>query len=205
MHEDAYSILARAAEVETKVKGSRFLSLAYPLRQEAEALSIRESLAEQYRDASHHCWALKLGEPGTALLRHSDAGEPAGSAGAPIARAIQAANLSDLLVVVIRWFGGTKLGVGGLIRAYGEAAALALLDAERGEYLDYRRLGCRLPFEMEGDLRSLLERSEGHLLKIEYHEEGVDLEIEIPKSAVDPIKENVRNLSRGRHELKDLD
>lgn len=205
MHPDAYAILAAPHSADIKIKGSRFLALAFPVGGEEEAESIRSRLEDEHKGASHYCWALRLGSPEQLLERNSDDGEPAGSAGAPMARALHSSGLSDLLVVVIRWFGGTKLGVGGLIRAYGEAAALSLADAERGERMQNRGLTGILPFEFEGDLRALLARYEGRIRKLNYREEGFQIDLELPASLAETLKENVRDLSRGRHELLDLE
>jgi uncharacterized YigZ family protein len=203
MHPDAYAILAAPSSAEIKIKGSRFLALAFPVHSEEEATAIRSRLENEYKGASHYCWSLRLGSPEQIIERNSDAGEPAGSAGAPMARALKSSELSDLLVVVIRWFGGTKLGVGGLIRAYGEAAALSLTNAERGERMQTRRLTGTLPFEFEGDLRALLARYEGRIQKLDYHEDGFHIDLRLPASLADTLKENVRDLSRGRHALAD--
>jgi len=200
---DIYRVLRGETRAETKVKGSRFLALAFPLEDERHATRIREDLAEEYRDASHLCWALRLGPPEEALERHSDAGEPAGSAGAPISRAVLASGLSDLMVVVLRWFGGTKLGVGGLIRAYGEAASLSLEDAPSARRRLSRVLTGSLPFELETDLRALLARLGGRIIEIEYEENGLRLRLEVPRDSVVECKKNVRDLSRGRCELRD--
>ncbi len=205
MHPDAYAILAAPSSAETRIKGSRFLALAFPVGGEEEALAIRRRLEDEHKGASHYCWALRLGPPEAVTEKHSDDGEPAGSAGAPMARALKSSELSDLLVVVIRWFGGTKLGVGGLIKAYGEAAALALESARRGERLESRRLSGSFPFEMEGDLRALLSRREGSIESLDYDAEGFRLRVVLPASQAEALKENVRDLSRGRHELSDVE
>ncbi len=205
MHPDAYAILAAPSSAEIKIKGSRFLALAFPVHSEDEARAIRSRLEDDHKGASHYCWALRLGSPEQLLERNSDDGEPAGSAGAPMARAMNSSGLSDLLVVVMRWFGGTKLGVGGLIRAYGEAAALSLSNAERAERMQTRRLTGTLPFEFEGDLRALLARYEGRIQKLDYREDGFHVDLRLPASLADTLKENVRDLSRGRNALADIE
>ncbi|MCH9682683.1 MAG: IMPACT family protein [Deltaproteobacteria bacterium] len=107
------------------IKGSRFIASVAPVVDEASARVFVHQLREQMPDASHHCWALRLATP--ALERAVDDGEPGGSAGRPILSAIVGRDVVDVCVVVTRYFGGTKLGVGGLVRAYGGAAA-AVLD-----------------------------------------------------------------------------
>ena len=111
------------------VKGSKFIAVVYPLQSEMELTDRLENVRGQYPDANHHCWAFRVRE--NERSRSSDDGEPGGSAGRPILAQIVGHDVYDVLVVVIRYFGGTKLGVGGLIRAYGGAAGRALDRAER--------------------------------------------------------------------------
>lgn len=106
------------------VKGSRFVATVVPVTDEAAARAVVREIEAELPGATHHCWALRLHRP--ALDRAVDAGEPSGSAGRPILAALVGRDVVDACVVVTRWFGGTKLGVGGLVRAYGGAAAAAL-------------------------------------------------------------------------------
>ncbi len=196
MHPDSYTVLSAPVRAEQRIKGSRFVALVHPVGDEDEAARLRAELAAEYADASHHCWALCLGHPRSPTLRHSDAGEPAGSAGAAIARALAASDLSDLLCVVVRWFGGIKLGVGGLIRAYGGTARLALAEARPEERLELRRASCEFAYEFEPALRSLLERQAGRIEESRY-ELGVSWTIVLPPSAVSEFAERGRDLTGG--------
>lgn len=200
MHPDAYAVLAAKAETEIRIKGSRFLAKADPVTCEADAQSFLLRMRDTHPDASHHCWAMRIGPPEAALERFSDDGEPGGSAGPPIARAIASSELSDLICVVIRWFGGTKLGVGGLIRAYGQAARDCLAAAERGELLHRVRLAGSFSYELEPQLRSLLARGQGRIGKSEY-DDMVSWLVEVPPSFVDEFKKTAADLSRGRFEF----
>ncbi len=105
-------------------KGSRFIATVRPVSNEDEAKRFRDELAAEWPDASHHCWAWRIASP--AIDRAGDDGEPSGSAGRPILNQLSGRDLLDTAVIVSRWFGGTKLGVGGLVRAYGGAAGEAL-------------------------------------------------------------------------------
>lgn len=125
---DRYLALQNEGVAETKVKGSRFLGIAWPVRSAGESGERLEALRREHHDATHVCFAWRIGHGEEMTTRAADAGEPGGSAGLPILGAIERAELSDCAVAVIRWFGGTKLGTGGLKRAYGECAALALED-----------------------------------------------------------------------------
>ena len=125
---DAYRSIAAPSEGLFKDNGSRFIALAYPVETEEEVKSIVAGLRKQYHDARHHCYAYRLGYKGD-VFRSSDDGEPSGSAGRPILGQIDSAGLSDILVVVVRYFGGIKLGIPGLIRAYKTSTADALSQA----------------------------------------------------------------------------
>ena len=123
---DEFRIPSGSAEAEMREKASRFIARAYPVSKVDDVDEILGGLRKKYFDATHHCFAYRFAdefpEPGHGF----DAGEPAGSAGQPILRAIHGADLWDILIVVTRYYGGTKLGTGGLIRAYGGVAAEAL-------------------------------------------------------------------------------
>ena len=123
-----YQTIAALSRGNYKEKGSKFPAFAYPAETEEDIKTILETLKKQYHDATHHCFAYVL-KPDKSLYRANDAGEPANSAGTPILKQIQSRNLTNILVVVIRYFGGTKLGVGGLINAYRNAAEAALDNA----------------------------------------------------------------------------
>ena len=113
---DTYRSIESPSEGLFKDNGSRFIALAYPVESEQEVKEHVSALKKEYHDARHHCYAYRLGHRGE-TFRCSDDGEPSGSAGRPILGQIDAASLSDVLVVVVRYFGGIKLGIPGLIRA----------------------------------------------------------------------------------------
>ena len=126
---DAYRSIAARSEGLFKDNGSRFIALAYPVETEEEVRDILTGLRKEYHDARHHCFAYRLGYLGD-RFRASDDGEPSGSAGRPILGQIDSLGLSDVLVVVVRYFGGIKLGIPGLIRAYKTSTADALAQAD---------------------------------------------------------------------------
>ena len=126
--EDTYKTIDAPAEGLYKEKGSKFIALAYPVYTEEEVKDIVAELKKQYYDARHHCYAYSLGAD-KGRFRANDDGEPNHSVGDPILGQIRSADLSNILIVVVRYFGGTKLGVSGLINAYKTAAADALANA----------------------------------------------------------------------------
>ena len=129
MAADSYRTIAGAAEAIYKEKSSKFLAYAYPVQSEEQIRTLVEALHKRYYDATHHCYAWRLGPKGEAF-RANDDGEPSGTAGKPILGQLLSHELTDCLIVVVRYFGGTKLGVSGLIAAYRESAAEAIAAAQ---------------------------------------------------------------------------
>lgn len=127
--EDSYLTLAEPAEALYKEKGSKFLAYAYPVSSEEQIRECLEALRKRYYDATHHCYAWRLGADGQ-NYRVNDDGEPSSTAGRPILGQLLSYGVTDVLVVVVRYFGGTKLGVSGLIAAYKESAAAVLSEAQ---------------------------------------------------------------------------
>lgn len=163
-----YLVPAAPAHAELRERGSRFLALLTPVADEAAARAILVEVSAQHEDATHRCWAWRLGSP--PRERAHDAGEPRGTAGAPILRALQAAGLSDALLVVVRWFGGTKLGKGGLVRAYGAAARAAVAVVPTHRRLRRLRVTLELPYTQVGSVQRLLRPPEVELLEQLYGE-----------------------------------
>lgn len=128
LFEDTYRTIASHAEGLYKEKGSKFIALAFPVETETEVKSKLEEIRKEYHDARHHCYAYVLGFDKSAH-RYNDDGEPSGTAGRPIFGQLQSKDLTNILVIVIRYFGGIKLGVSGLITAYKSATLDALNDA----------------------------------------------------------------------------
>lgn len=159
-----YPSPAGEARAEIREKGSRFLAVLGPAAGEAEARARLAALEDELPDATHHCWAWRLGDP--PRERSSDAGEPAGTAGVPILQVLRGSGLSDVLAVVVRWFGGTKLGKGGLARAYAAAVREALPQLPVAIRVPTVRLSLRLPYEKVGAVKRLV------------HPPGVELESE---------------------------
>lgn len=130
MEDDSYISISENGEGLYKEKGSKFLGFSFSVKKEEDVKRHLNSLKKQFYDARHYCYAFVIGKSGN-FYRAGDDGEPANSAGAPILGQIRSHNLSDVLVVVVRYFGGTKLGVPGLIHAYKTAASEALSSASK--------------------------------------------------------------------------
>jgi len=134
MFEDTYKMIVAPAEALVKEKGSRFISLAYPVKTEEDAKAVVAEIKKKYHDATHHCYAYSIGHIGTPCTRLNDDGEPSGTAARPIYGQILSYDLRNILVVVVRYFGGIKLGVSGLIAAYKESAREVLSAATIEEH-----------------------------------------------------------------------
>ncbi len=162
----SYPAPAGESRAEIREKGSRFLAVIGPAADEAAAKAVLSSLQREFADATHHCWAWRLGSP--PRERSSDAGEPAGTAGVPILQVLRGAGLSDALAVVVRWFGGVKLGKGGLARAYAAAAREALQGLPVAVRVPRARLAVEVPYEKVGAVKRLLRPPEIELESEEY-------------------------------------
>ena len=162
----AYTAPAGEGRAEIREKGSRFLAVAGPAASEEEARARLADLERRYSDATHHCWAWRLGAP--PRERSSDAGEPAGTAGMPILQVLRGAGLSDVMAVVVRWFGGTKLGKGGLARAYAAAAREAVQGLPVAARVPIVKVSLAAPYERVGAVKRLIHPPEVELEREEY-------------------------------------
>lgn len=194
---DAYRTLAGPTRREIdKVKGSRFLASAFPIAGEEEAARRLAALRAEHRDARHTCWAWRLGERGE-RFRWSDDGEPAGSAGRPILQQIEAHELDHALVAVTRWFGGVKLGVGGLVRAYGGAAAAVLARAAVRSVPITRRVVVEHPWDCAGAVQALVAVHGLTPVAADYGAR-VRLELALPRSSAEAFLRELADRTSGR-------
>ncbi len=160
---DTYLTLSRPSEGLYKEKGSKFLAFAYPVFSEEDIKERLEELRKKFYDARHHCYAYMLGLD-QAIFRANDDGEPNHSAGDPILGQIKANNLTNVLIVVIRYFGGTKLGVGGLIQAYKTAAAEAISSGEIITEIVKKQMTLTFDYLAMNDVMRLIKEEELEIL-----------------------------------------
>lgn len=193
---DSYLTLAAPGRAEIKIQRSRFLAQAAGAPDEEAARTVLEAMARQYHDSRHVCHAWRLGPPPATREMRSDAGEPSGTAGEPILAAIRKADLVDVVVVVVRYFGGVKLGTGGLQRAYGQAAELALAQAPTREVLLGREFLVNFPYSFQKTLRHLLEGARGRVLAEEYADQ-VSWTLWVPHSSCSDLASAVTEASAG--------
>ena len=193
---DTFQTLAGPVRAELKVKGSRFIAEAFPIAAPEEVATHLAVIRKRYFDASHHCFAYRLG----ADFRYSDGGEPFGTAGQPILRQIDARGVTNTLVIVTRYFGGTKLGTGGLIRAYGDAAAAVMAEIVVREEVRLVAIRLRFPYDETSPAMRLIEEYHAAITSSAYGDE-TELEIAVRASRVEAFGEAFVERLRGRGEV----
>lgn len=196
---DAYRTVAEEERATIKVEGSRFLAEAVPVSNRSDVKARLDGVRERERKASHHCFAYRLGTEGTDF-RYDDDGEPSGTAGQPILRQIDARDLTNTLVVVTRYFGGTELGTGGLMRAYGDAADAALAQASLIERLVRTPVRVRFSYDDTSSARQVLERFDASVVASDYTD-VTELTIGVPASKVDAFVQAFTNGLADRGEV----
>lgn len=184
--------LAAAAEFNQEIRKSRFLAQVAPVADIAAAMDFIER--HNIADASHNCWAYRIGND----YRFNDDGEPGGTAGRPILAAIEGQGLDGVAVVVSRWFGGIKLGAGGLMRAYGGCAAECLRNAPRMILLDLIELHVHCEFSALPILLAHLGDHEASADDPDFDAEGAILHIHLPEARRDGFETYLADLTRGR-------
>lgn len=196
VREDYHLTLAGPARCEVKIKRSRFIGLAAPVKDEDAARTFIREQENHFHDARHVCYGWRLG-CGTDLRENrSDAGEPSGTAGEPILAALRKVEVTDAVVVVIRYFGGIKLGTGGLSRAYGEAAETAVRLAETRVVLQGRIYVLDFPYPLRKTLEHLLRRAAGEI-RGETYTEAVTWRVWVPNSRCAAFTDGVREATAG--------
>lgn len=190
LFDDTYKTIAAPAQGLYKDRGSKFLAFAFPVANEHEVKEKIASLKKEHHSAVHHCYAYRLGAAKLAF-RSNDDGEPSGSAGKPILGQIQSADLTDILIVVVRYFGGTLLGVPGLIAAYKTSAADAIANAQVVEKLVTENYRVHFSYERMNDLMRILKEFRLEVLKQEFGE-SCELYFSVRRSLADQVLEKIR-------------
>ena len=187
--------IAQLVCLEEEIKKSRFQAFATPVESEEQVKAFLES----YKDLSttHQCWAWKIGHQ----VRFNDDGEPSGTAGRPILATIEGNELTNVLVLVNRWFGGVKLGTGGLVRAYGGCAGQCLTLAEKIELIEKKQVVFSCYFNEWPILQYELKHQQMEYTE-KYTAEGVIVEAALQIHQIDPLKLKLQDITRGREQLK---
>ncbi len=194
---DEYITIPRPVEAEIKVKASRFIGWAHPVNSAETALTVLETAAKQYYDATHHCYAYQTGVGRDMKFRYSDDGEPSGTAGKPIYHVITGKGLTDIIVIVTRYYGGTKLGAGGLVRAYSDCAAETISRTERVTRIITAPVQISFPYAETNTVMRIIHAYQGQVGASEY-DQLTTLSVELRLSAIEPFRRDLINLTRGQ-------
>jgi uncharacterized YigZ family protein len=185
--------LARPVHSELVIKKSRFLGCVQPVAGRAQAQAVVESLRAQHPGAAHVCWALLAGGQSAA----NDDGEPGGTAGRPMLEVLRHQQLEGVLATVVRYFGGVKLGAGGLVRAYTDSVAQALLQAEKLPLRRTLQFACRVPYSLEGLVRRELQDAGAALGEVQ-HGEAVDIAFTVNEDAAQGLRSRLNEAGQGQ-------
>ncbi|BAX62064.1 IMPACT family protein [Burkholderia stabilis] len=191
--------LSASRTTELEIRKSRFIAYAIPVDDRDAAMQVLQRLRDEHPAATHVCWALLAG--GQSGM--SDDGEPSGTAGRPILEVLRHHDLDGVLGAVVRYYGGVKLGAGGLVRAYTDAIASALLDAERVERIRQTRLAIEIGYPEEARVRRWIEQS-GYELVDSAYGMTVKLVIKLPETAEADARTELFDLTQGRSGFPEL-
>ncbi|NIE56605.1 MULTISPECIES: YigZ family protein [unclassified Burkholderia] len=191
--------LSAPRTTELEIRKSRFIAYAIPVDDRDAAMQAVQRLRDEHPAATHVCWALLAG--GQSGM--SDDGEPSGTAGRPILEVLRHHDLDGVLGAVVRYYGGVKLGAGGLVRAYTDAIASALLDAERVERIRYTRLAIEIGYPEEARVRRWIDQA-GYELVDSAYGMTVKLVIKLPETAAANARTELFDLTQGRSGFPDL-
>ncbi|MCP4154955.1 MAG: hypothetical protein GY757_44945 [bacterium] len=188
---------------EFKEKGSRFVSYLYPADSKETADTILAAMRKKFYDSTHVCFAYRLGHGKEDYFRFNDDGEPSGTAGLPIYNEIKSKKYFNVLVAVVRYYGGTKLGTGGLTRAYGQSAKMVLEVS--GEVIIHlkKRLSVSFPFDFTGEIMQVVNRFGLDIVNQEYSAEGIDMLLDIPVIKVEDVAKQIIERSGGKIKIKE--
>ena len=186
----------------TKVRGSRFLASVAPASSEEEAQEFVTQVCREHHQATHNCYAYRVGLGDLVVQRHSDAGEPAGTAGKPILEAIQDHQLTNAVVVVSRYFGGTKLGKGGLARAYKESAVSALEGAGLVTAVVTDDFPVSFPYRLTREVERLLKKHHARTVEGKYGQ-IVSLTLRVRRGHSDGLRKELAVIGAGQVEIGD--
>jgi uncharacterized YigZ family protein len=192
----SYQVPAQLAQVELEVKRSKFLTFAAPAVNRQEAEDFIRTLRKQHPQANHVCWAYIAGDPDTTIRSMSDDGEPSGTAGMPMLKVLEYSGYGDIAVAVVRYFGGTKLGTGGLQRAYSDAVALVLTALSMTLKVHRTTLQLAYDYTYDGSISRLLERYDVEDIESNYAQQ-VTLSAAIASNELNTFKTELTNITAG--------
>ena len=187
------STIFSSVDYELVIKKSRFIACIQPVADRASAQAVVQQLWAQHPDATHICWALLAGGQSAAV----DDGEPSGTAGRPMLDVLRHQDLEGVQATVVPYFGGVKLGAGGLLRAYPDCVAQPLLTASKVPLLRMAPLQCMVPYPLEGLLRREIDAAGAQLLAVQ-HGSLVTLQLRLPQAQADAFVQRINDHGQGR-------
>ncbi|MGM0368784.1 MAG: IMPACT family protein [Bacillota bacterium] len=196
--------IARDFRIQRKIKKCKFITSIKNVTTVARAEKFIAEISEEFADATHNVYAFKVGLEDEAITRSSDDGEPSGSSGPPALQAIEGEKLTNVAVVVTRYFGGVKHGVGGLIRAYGGSVREVIKEAGIAEKNRYIKLAIEVSYNMMGQVINDLDGSSASVNNTEYSNDGVKIIAVMSPSKIAPFKNRISEETRGEAEFRQL-
>lgn len=200
LESDGYKTLAGPGSAQIKIKGSKFLGHAVPVKTVADATEFITKINKQFYDATHNCTAYKIGLDKTLEFRYNDNGEPGGTAGLPMYQAIEKRNMTDVVVVVTRYFGGTKLGKGGLVRAYSQSAAATLDAAPPLKIYIYNEFELQFAYTRMGEISHFIESLDGKIRESNFTTD-VNLRVAVRQSRCSDFRTRLIELTQSRIQI----
>jgi uncharacterized YigZ family protein len=197
MDDDEFLTIDRGTTAEIKVKGSKFIGTIHPVATEHDAFEFINYISKKYYDATHHCYAYQIGCQPSCIARYSDAGEPAGTAGMPILNVIKGKNLTNVAVVVTRYFGGIKLGRGGLVRAYSECTRQTIAQCDLHKKYFYEKIPIEFDYAFTGPIMRVVSASQAKISE-SMHGQTTKLMLLVRKSLVEQFKLNLIEVTSGK-------
>jgi len=198
--QDQYFQMKQQCRIDDRTKGSRFIATATPVTTEAEAMAFVDEIKKEFHDATHNAFAWKVGYGKNQRYRYSDDGEPSGTAGLPILKAIDARGVSYVCVVVTRYFGGVKLGTGGLMRSYGKVASDLLRTSELEKKYFTETLKFSVEFDFVNVVHNIINTFDAELKDSQYGEK-VTFEVEARASQLVAFKKKLTDGTNGQVEF----
>lgn len=188
-----------AVEVEIVVVNSRFIASLSPAKSVEEARAFISEVKKRFPDATHHVPAFVIGHGNSIISHSSDDGEPSGTAGRPALAVLQGSGLGNVVIVVTRYFGGTKLGTGGLVKAYGDAVREVLLSVKKAVLIPSTTLIFAIPYRLYDQIVRLMEEHNGLVLETEFMED-ITITVQFKDEKLEDFQNDLRNLSNGQVE-----
>lgn len=190
----SYPIPQSLAHAEIEIKKSRFIGLAKPIHDRAQGMQWLDEIKATYPDARHHCWAYVLGNPSCATnAGMGDDGEPSGTAGKPILNVLQHKGVGDIMLIVVRYFGGIKLGAGGLTRAYGQAAQAVMSVLPIQTFIPMQSVSITCDYGHEQHIRHWVDKLQGSVFRVEYLD-PLTMEVNIPEAEINSFIQHLKTL-----------